>query len=75
MRRSIRVFLIVVVIPLFCFSQNKDQLKEQKKALEKEISYTSTLLNKTKENKKESEDTEDNPETKSTKSKSFCKRI
>ena len=54
MRRSIRVFLIVVVIPLFCFSQNKDQLKEQKKALEKEISYTSTLLNKTKENKKES---------------------
>ena len=54
MRRSIRVFLIVVVFPLFCFSQNKDQLKEQKKALEKEISYTSTLLNKTKENKKES---------------------
>ena len=54
MRRSIRVFLIVVVIPLFCFSQNKDQLKEQKKALEKEISYTSTLLNKTKKNKKES---------------------
>ena len=54
MRRSIRVFLIVVVIPLFCFSQNKDQLKEQKKALEKEISYTSTLLKKTKENKKES---------------------
>ena len=54
MRRSIRVFLIVVVIPLFCFSQNKDQLKEQKKALEKEISYTSTLLKKTKENKRES---------------------
>ena len=54
MRRSIRVFVIVVVIPLFCFSQNKDQLKEQKKALEKEISYTSTLLKKTKENKKES---------------------
>ena len=54
MRRSIRFFVIVVVIPLFCFSQNKDQLKEQKKALEKEISYTSTLLNKTKKNKKES---------------------
>ena len=54
MRRSIRVFLIVVVVPLFCFSQKKDQLKEQKKALEKEISYTSTLLKKTKENKKES---------------------
>ena len=54
MMRSIRVLVIVVLIPLFCFSQNKDQLKEQKKALEKEISYTSTLLNKTKENKKES---------------------
>ena len=54
MRRSIRVFLIIVVIPLFCFSQNKDQLKDQKKALEKEISYTSSLLNKTKKNKKES---------------------
>ena len=54
MRRSIRVFVIVALVPLFCFSQNKDQLKEQKKALEKEISYTSTLLNKTKENKKES---------------------
>ena len=54
MRRSIRVFAIVVVIPLFCFSQNKDQLKEQKKALEKEISYTSTLLKKTKKNKRES---------------------
>lgn len=54
MRRSIRVFLIVIVVPLFCFSQKKDQLKDQKKALEKEISYTSTLLKKTKENKKES---------------------
>tara|TARA_B100000965_G_C19584640_1_gene755153 strand:+ start:1294 stop:2541 length:1248 start_codon:yes stop_codon:yes gene_type:complete len=54
MRRSIRIFIIVFLVPFFSFSQNKDQLKEQKEALEKEISYTSSLLKKTMENKQES---------------------
>ena len=44
----------VLVFPIVVFCQNKEELKNQKKAIEKEISYTSSLLKKTKENKKTS---------------------
>ena len=53
MMRSSKIFF-VIIIPIFCFSQNKDQLKKQKKAIENEISYTTSLLEKTKENKQAS---------------------
>lgn len=51
MMRSSKIFIVIIIVPIFCFSQNKDQLKEQKKAIENEISYTTSLLEKTKENK------------------------
>ena len=54
MRRSNKIFFVIVLVPFFCFSQNKDQLKEQKKVIENEISYTTSLLEKTKENKQTS---------------------
>ena len=44
----------ILIFPLFVFCQNKEELKNKKKAIEKEISYTSSLLKKTKENKKTS---------------------
>ena len=44
----------VLIFPIVVFCQNKEELKNQKKAIEKEISYTSSLLKKTKENKKTS---------------------
>ena len=44
----------ILIFPLFLFCQNKEELKNKKKAIEKEISYTSSLLKKTKENKKTS---------------------
>ena len=47
--RSSKIFFVIIIIPIFCFSQNKDQLKKQKKAIENEISYTTSLLEKTKE--------------------------
>ena len=52
--RSSKIFIVIIIVPIFCFSQNKDQLKEQKKAIENEISYTTSLLEKTKENKQAS---------------------
>ena len=51
MMRSSKIFIVIIIVPIFCFSQNKDQLKKQKKAIENEISYTTSLLEKTKENK------------------------
>ena len=54
MMRSSKIFIVIIIVPIFCFSQNKDQLKKQKKAIESEISYTTSLLEKTKENKQAS---------------------
>ena len=51
MMRLSKIFIVIIIVPIFCFSQNKDQLKKQKKAIENEISYTTSLLEKTKENK------------------------
>jgi len=45
---------ILLIINYLSFGQNKDILKQQQIALEKEINYTTSLLNKTKENKKSS---------------------
>ena len=45
---------ILLLITCTSFGQNKDFLKQQQIALEKEINYTTSLLNKTKENKKSS---------------------
>ena len=45
---------ILLLITCTSFGQNKDILKQQQIALEKEINYTTSLLNKTKENKKSS---------------------
>ena len=44
----------LLLITYLSFGQNKDILKQQQIALEKEINYTTSLLNKTKENKKSS---------------------
>ena len=54
MMSSSKTFIVIIIVPIFCFSQNKDQLKKQKKAIENEISYTTSLLEKTKENKQAS---------------------
>ena len=54
MKISNKILFFLIVFPFFVLSQNKDQLKQQKKAIEKEISYTTSLLNKTKENKETS---------------------
>ena len=54
MMRLSKIFIVIIIVPIFCFSQNKDQLKKQKKAIENEISYTTSLLEKTKENKQAS---------------------
>ena len=45
---------ILLLITYLSFGQNKDVLKQQQIALEKEINYTTSLLNKTTENKKSS---------------------
>jgi len=45
---------ILLLITYLSFGQNKDILKQKQIALEKEINYTTSLLNKTKENKKSS---------------------
>ena len=48
------LFCLMGIIPLVAFSQSKDELKKQKSAIEKEIDYTTSLLNKTKQNKNKS---------------------
>ncbi len=45
---------LMVLMPLVVFSQSKEELKKQKTAIEKEIDYTTGLLNKTKLNKNKS---------------------
>ena len=48
-------FLFILLLTTYLsFGQNKDILKQQQIALEKEINYTTSLLKKTKENKKSS---------------------
>ena len=49
------IFLFLgIFLSLSVFSQTKDELKKQKSTIEKEISYTTNLLNKTKANKSKS---------------------
>ena len=51
------IFLFLSTLITFSvFSQTKEELKEQKSTLEKEINYTTNLLNKIGENKRESLD-------------------
>ena len=47
-------FFIGVLLSFSAFSQTKEELKKQKLSIEKEISYTTDLLNKTKTNKTKS---------------------
>ena len=48
------LFFFGCLLSFASFSQTKDELKKQKTELEKEISYTTELLNKTKKNKTKS---------------------
>ena len=51
-RQNKHIFLFFgILLSLSVFSQTKDKLKKQKSTIEKEISYTTNLLNKTKDNK------------------------
>ena len=52
----IRVLILMLSLSFcsFCFSQTKEDLKKQKLDLEKQIRYTTELLNKTKSNKTKS---------------------
>ncbi len=51
-RQNKHIFLFFgILLSLSVFSQTKDELKKQKSTIEKEISYTTNLLNKTKDNK------------------------
>ena len=47
-------FILLAIMPVITFSQTKEELKKQKFAIEKEINYTTDLLNKTKDNKNKS---------------------
>ena len=53
MKQNSSLFILLLITYL-SFGQNKDVLKQRQIALEKEINYTTSLLNKTKENKKSS---------------------
>ena len=53
MKQNSSLFILLLITYL-SFGQSKDILKQQQIALEKEINYTTSLLNKTKENKKSS---------------------
>ena len=56
MKRNLNIILLFFLsfFSFLSFSQNKQQLKEQKNIVEKEISFTVNLLEKTKANKKNS---------------------
>ena len=55
LRQNKYIFLFFGIFLCFSvFSQTKDELKKQKSSIEKEISYTTNLLNKTKANKSKS---------------------
>ena len=51
---SKHIFLFLLLLSFSAFSQTKDELKKQKYAIEKEMNYTTELLNKTKANKNKS---------------------
>jgi len=51
---KLSLVILLASIPFFAFSQTKEELKKQKVAIEKEINYTTDLLNKTKANKDKS---------------------
>ena len=52
-RQSKYIFLFFGILLTFSvFSQTKEELKKKKSTIEKEINYTTNLLNKTKEKKK-----------------------
>ena len=52
LRQNKHIFLFFgILLSLSVFSQTKDELKKQKSTIEKEISYTTNLLSKTKDNK------------------------
>ena len=48
------ILLFGILLSFSALSQTKDELKKQKTSIEKEISYTTNLLNKTKANKSKS---------------------
>lgn len=52
--KSKYIFLFFLLLSFSVSSQTKEDLKKQKSAIEKEINYTSDLLDKTKENKSKS---------------------
>ncbi len=55
LRQNRYIFLFFgILLTLSVFSQTKNELKKQKSTIEKEINYTTNLLNKTKENKRKS---------------------
>jgi len=55
LRQNRYIFLFFGILLSFSvFSQTKNELKKQKSTIEKEIKYTTNLLNKTKENKRKS---------------------
>ena len=55
LRQNRYIFLFFgIFLSLSVFSQTKDELKKQKSSIEKEISYTTNLLNKTEANKSKS---------------------
>tara|TARA_B100000767_G_scaffold259531_1_gene269355 strand:- start:470 stop:1723 length:1254 start_codon:yes stop_codon:yes gene_type:complete len=55
LRQNKYIFLFFgIFLSLSVFSQTKDELKKQKSSIEKEISYTTNLLDKTKANKSKS---------------------
>ena len=51
---NIILFFFFSLFSFLCLSQNKQELKKQKNVVEKEISFTVDLLEKTKTNKKNS---------------------
>ncbi|HIN39207.1 MAG TPA: peptidase M23 [Flavobacteriales bacterium] len=48
------IFAFISLLPLFAFSQSKNELQKKKKELEKDIQYTNILLKETKKNKEAS---------------------
>ena len=55
LRQNKYIFLFFgILLSVSVFSQNKDELNKKKLSIEKEISYTTNLLNKTKANKRKS---------------------
>ena len=49
--KKFKFFLFLVVVSKIVIAQSKDDLKKEKKKIENEIKITSSLLEKTKQNK------------------------